>query len=414
MNVILASIGTDGDIFPYVGLGAKLRERGHRITLTASVHYKPLAAAHGFGFHALVSAEENDELLHHPDFWHPRKTAPLAARWGVRFLRRQYELLSSLAREDAVLVANPGVMAVAMVHEKSGQPWASLVLQPWMIPSSIAPPIMPGFAFLRRAPRWVWRLFWRGLDMVGDVLVGRELNRLRASLGLRPIRRIFQNWLSPQLIVGMFPDWYGPPQADWPPQLQLTGFPLFDGGQRNGLTDEVLNFCRSGPPPVAFTFGTGMRHSAALFRAALRASELCGARAIFLTKHRDQLPDPLASSVLHCDFAPFQKLFPYCVAVMHHGGIGTVAQAMAAGTPQLIHPICFDQLDNGARVKRLGVGDSLDSGRCHPHQIASALSKLMSPEMRNRCRALAARFKAEDALETAARRIENLVGSTVG
>jgi len=408
MNVILVSIGTDGDIFPYVGLGTKLRDRGHSVTLAASAHYESLAVAHDFAFRALVSTEENRELFDHPDFWHPIKTARLSARWGVRFLRRQYELLSSLAREDSVLVANPGVFAAGLVHEKSGKPWVSLLLQPGLIPSSIAPPIMPGFAFLRGAPRWVWRLFWRALDVVGDVLVGPELNSLRASLGLKPMRRMFQNWLSPQLVLGMFPDWYGPPQTDWPPQLQLTGFPLVDGGQREGLADDVLNFCRSGPPPVAFTFGTGMRHSAALFRDTLRASELCGVRAILLTKHRDQLPDSLPSSVLHCDFAPFRSLFPHCAAVVHHGGIGTVAQAMAAGTPQLIHPICFDQMDNGARVQRLGVGDSLNSSRCHPQQIAGALSRLMTPEMRSRCRVIAARFKMDGALDTAAQRIEEL------
>jgi UDP:flavonoid glycosyltransferase YjiC (YdhE family) len=379
----------------------------------ASAHYESLAVAHDFAFRALVSAEENHELFDHPDFWHPRKTARLSARWGVRFLRRQYELLSSLVREDSVLVANPGVFAAPMVHEKSGHPWASLILQPGLIPSSIAPPIMPGFAFLRRAPRWVWRLFWRGLDAVGDVLVGGELNSLRTSLGLKPMRRIFQNWLSPQLVLGMFPDWYGPPQPDWPPQIQLAGFPLADGGRSNGLADEVLNFCRSGPPPVAFTFGTGMRHSAALFHAAGQASEICGARAIFLTKHHDQLPDPLPSSVLHCDFAPFQQLFPHCAAVVHHGGIGTVAQAMATGTPQLIHPICFDQMDNGARVKQLGAGDALDSRHCSPQQIAHALSKLLTPEMRSRCCAISARFAANDALETAARQIENLAAIAV-
>jgi UDP:flavonoid glycosyltransferase YjiC (YdhE family) len=312
-----------------------------------------------------------------------------------------------------VLVANPGVFAASMVHEKSGRSWANLILQPGMIPSSIAPPIMPGFAFLRRAPRWVWRLFWRALDVVGDVLVGRELNGLRVSLGLKPMRRIFQNWLSPQLVLGMFPDWYGPPQPDWPSQIHLAGFPLFDGSRSNGLADEVLNFCRSGSPPVAFTFGTGVRHSAALFRAAGQASEICGVRAIFLTKHRDQLPERLPPSVLHCYFAPFQQLFPHCAAVMHHGGIGTVAQAMAAGTPQLIQPICFDQMDNGARAKQLGAGDSLDSRHCQPQQIAHALSKLMTPEVRSRCRAISARFAANDALDTAAQRIENIAAIAV-
>lgn len=409
MHAILVSIGTDGDIFPYVGLGAKLRARGHRVTLVASAHYEPLALAHAFDFRALVSTQENQELFDHPDFWHPLKTAPLSARWGVRFLRRQYEMLSDLAGEDAVLVANPGVFAVALVHEKFGRPWASLVLQPGVIPSVIAPPIMPGFAFLSGAPRPVWKLFWRALDVVGDVLVGREFNALRASLGLPPMRRIFQNWLSPQLALGMFPDWYGPPPSDWPPQMRLTGFPMYDGGQNRRLADEVLNFCRSGPPPVAFTFGTGMRHSAAMFRAAVEASKKCGVRAIFLTKHRDQLPDPLPPSALHCVFAPFDQLFPLCAAVVHHGGIGTVAQAMAAGTPQLIQPICFDQMDNGARVKRLGIGDALGCRHAPPPQIAAALAKLLTPEARDRCREISARFAANDALDTAAQHIETLV-----
>jgi rhamnosyltransferase subunit B len=71
MRVILASVGKDGDIFPYVGLGAALRSRGHEVTLTASAHYESLASAHDLVFRALVSAEENHELFGNPDFWNP-------------------------------------------------------------------------------------------------------------------------------------------------------------------------------------------------------------------------------------------------------------------------------------------------------------------------------------------------------
>src|SRR2546428_13863448 len=106
MHVVLISVGTDGDIFPYVGFGAALRARGHSVTLAASEHYGTLAEKHRFAFHALVSAEENQELFEHPDFWKPLKTAPLMARWGVRFMRRQYDLLSGLITQDTVLVAN--------------------------------------------------------------------------------------------------------------------------------------------------------------------------------------------------------------------------------------------------------------------------------------------------------------------
>jgi UDP:flavonoid glycosyltransferase YjiC (YdhE family) len=408
MHAVLVTVGTDGDIFPYVGLGAVLQARGHSVTLVASEHYEPLATRHGFAFAALVSAEENHELFEHPDFWKPLKTAPLSARWGVRFIRRQYDLLSKLVTRETVLVANPGVFAASLVHEKLGVPLTNLILQPWMISSSIAPPIIPGFTFLAHAPRPVWKLFARGIDLFGDILIGPELNGRRAELGLKPMRRILSNWLSSQLVIGMFPDWFGLPQADWPSQVRLAGFPLFDGGHNEDLPPGLLEFCRAGKPPVAFTFGTGMAHSADLFRTALEACEILGVRGILLTKYRDQLPDSLPPSVLHCTFAPFQKLFPHCAAVMHHGGIGTVAKAMAAGIPQLIHPLCFDQIDNGVRTKRLGVGDCLRAKRSNGKQIATALTALMTDESRSACRQLMTRFDKTDAFATSVRLIEKL------
>jgi rhamnosyltransferase subunit B len=190
--------------------------------------------------------------------------------------------------------------------------------------------------------------------------------------------------------------------------MQLVGFPLFDGGESEVLPPAVLEFCRAGTPPVAFTFGTGMAHSSGLFREALQACDILGARGIFLTKYRDQLPNQLPTSVLHCAFAPFQKLFPLCAAVVHHGGIGTLAKAMAAGTPQLIHPLCFDQIDNGMRAKRLGVGDCLRASRSNGRRIATALTILMTAETRMNCRELAARFGNADAFTASAELIERL------
>jgi len=409
MRCLLASIGTDGDIFPYVGLGKRLLARGHGVVLAASAHYEPLARAHGFEFHPLVSAEENQELFGHPDFWHPFKNAPLLARWGVRFLPRQHAELSRLATPDTVIISSPGVYAATMLHEQAGFPLVNLILQPWMIPSSIVPPAMPGFLFLRGAPRPVWRLFWRALDLVAHALGGVKLNRMRASIGLRPTRRILRDWLSPQLVLGLFPEWYGPPQADWPSQIQLAGFPLFDGGMGEELDPRLVEFCQDGTAPVAFTFGTGMAHPAAMFQSAAQACAQLGIRALFLTKYGGQLPNPLPPAILRSEFAPFQKLFPLCAAVVHHGGVGTVAKAMAASTPQLVWPLCFDQIDNGIRVQKLGVGDSLKPGRAGASLLPAMLARLLAPEVKIRCREIATRFNTPDGLEKAADCVERFM-----
>jgi UDP:flavonoid glycosyltransferase YjiC (YdhE family) len=413
MHVLLASVGTDGDVYPYVGLGARLRARGHRVTLAANERFRTLATGHGLAFRALLSDAEMDEVLAHPDFWHPLKCAPLMARWGVRFLPRQYALVAELAGEaGTVLAASPAVFAARFVQETLARPLASVILQPWVIPSVIAPPVIPGFTLPRWAPRPVGRLYFRLIDAVSDRLAGRHLNRLRASLALKPVRRVFRWWLSPQRVIGLFPDWYGPPQADWPPKIRLAGFPLYDGRPAGGLPPDVRDFCRAGPPPVAFTFGTGMMHAAGLFRAALDACQRLGIRGLFLTRYGRQLPAPLPPSIRTCAFAHFRELFPHCAAVVHHGGVGTTAQALAAGTPQLVLPIAFDQMDNAIRVRRLGAGDWLKPHRRTGPQIADALARLLTPESRARSRAVAAHFGNADALETAARWVEEMADRT--
>jgi len=409
MHAILVSVGTDGDVFPFVGLGITLRARGHRVTLVANEHYQAPAARHGFAFRALVSSEETNELIGNPDIWHPVKSAFVGARWGRRVLQRQYDLLAELALdEDAVLLAYPPVFAARLVQEKLSRPLVSIVVMPWLILSLCAPPAMAGaFHPPRWAPGWIVRLYWTLLESAANLLIGRHVNRIGRSLDLKPIRSIYRWSFSRQLGIGLFPDWYAPPQPDWPPQMKLAGFPLFDGGHDQGLPKDVLDFCNAGPPPVAFTFGSGMMHGARMFFAAIEACRLLGERGLLLTRFRHQLPVSLPPFVHHCDYAPFRKLFPRCSVVVHHGGVGTTAQALAAGIPQLILPMAWDQQDNARRVKRLGAGQWLLPSSS-ADQISGALADLLTPETRTRCRAVAARFGTGDPYEIAAQWIEQL------
>src|SRR5262249_29051761 len=149
-----------------------------------------------------------------------------------------------------------------------------------LIPSCIAPPEMPGGATL---PRWLPHalrpLYWLAVDGAGYALVCPSLNKFREQLGLPSVRRVFRWWLSPQLVIGLFPSWYAAPPLDWPPQLRLAGFGRFDGTNES-LPDEVRSFCEEGPPPIAFTLGTGMAHAGAFFRTAVAACEATGTRGL--------------------------------------------------------------------------------------------------------------------------------------
>ena len=328
MHAILATIGTDGDVFPYLGLGAKLLAHGHRVTLATHEPFRARAEAHGFAFRSFVSDEETQSFLNHPDTWHPLKGPAFLGALGseidrppVRGSRRVGEglgrTLDRIARRPRRPSRSGKNVTPVGVHRPSTVDDSQHVR-----PATHAR--RPYAAALGARP--LGRLYWRGVDAVGAMLMGGSLQRACADLGLPPVPRIFQWWLSPQRILGLFPEWYGNPQADWPPHLRMTGFPLYDGNPHGGLSPEVQTFCQEGTPPVAFTFGTGMMHGTRLFQAAIDACLLIVIRGLLLTKYERQLPSSLPPFVRRIEFEPFRKLFPHCAAVVHHGGIGTTAQ----------------------------------------------------------------------------------------
>jgi UDP:flavonoid glycosyltransferase YjiC (YdhE family) len=79
--------------------------------------------------------------------------------------------------------------------------------------------------------------------------------------------------------------------------------------------------------------------------------------------------------MLHASYAPFSKIFPRAAVVIHHGGIGTCAQAMAAGVPQVVMPLAFDQFDNAARLQKLGLAVVLPAQRFTARRAAMAIAK---------------------------------------
>ncbi len=107
---------------------------------------------------------------------------------------------------------------------------------------------------------------------------------------------------------------------------------------------------------LVFTPGSANLFGRSFFDAAVGACQQLGRRGILLTRFAEQLPPSLPSGVVHFDFVPLSLLLPRCAAFVNHGGIGSVSQAMAAGIPQLMMPLAHDQIDNAARIARLGVG----------------------------------------------------------
>ena len=406
MHFLLVSMGTYGDVFPFVGVGAELKRRGRRVTLVANEEYAREADRFGFEFHSLISNADTHELMGNPDVWHPVRSAALGAKWMSGRVSSQYEMLQTLIGLDTVIISYPPIFGARLLHETDGVPLVTLVPMPWVIPSGHHPPdIMATLNMPMWMPSIIKRAHWRLLEAATDVIIGRNINRLRQGLRLRKVRQIARWAFSPQMTIGLFPDWYAPPQPDWPTNLKTAGFSDFDGGDDAGLSRSVIEFIESGEPPVAVTFGTGMLHGKEMFEKGAEVCRLLGVRGILLSRFEDQVPASLPEGVIRCEYASFRELFPRCGAVIHHGGLGTTAQALAAGTPQLILPFAWDQRDNGSRVKRLGAGDWLPS-KSSAEKVAKALRPLMTPEARTRCDEWSTRCKSTKANQQAVDWIE--------
>jgi UDP:flavonoid glycosyltransferase YjiC (YdhE family) len=190
---------------------------------------------------------------------------------------------------------------------------------------------------------------------------------------------------------------------------------MWDERGVTALPPGLDEFLAGGEPPIAFTPGSAMLFGQSFFAAAADACRRLGRRGLLLTRFAEQIPTDLPPGVIHVPFAPFSQLLPRCAALVHHGGIGTTSQGLAAGVPQLVMPMSHDQPDNAERVKRLGVGDWLSVSAFRGAAVARKLRALIgSADVMARCREVAGRFAGANPIERTCELIEELGATGAG
>jgi len=417
MQAIVIGLGSAGDVHPNVGLALALQRRGHRVLFVGPAFFRSLAERAGLDFFGLGTEEEYYEAVRDPDLWHPlRAFSVVARRLILPWMRPIYEIIVKHGDAGRTVVAAPGTAFGARIaQEKLGVPLATVHLQPLMLRSTLEPGCFGFPDIIGVLPRPLRGLYLRAADrLLIDRLLAAETNAFRAELGLSPVRRFFDRWFhSPQLIIGFFPEWFAPPPPDWPANVHLAGFPLWDERELRQLAPELEAFLDAGNGPVVFTAGSAMAQGKDFFRVSADACRLSGRRGLFLTQFPEQLPPDLPDSVRHFDYIPFSTVLPRAAAFVHHGGIGTTAQALAAGVPQLVVPLAHDQPDNAVRVRRLGVGDFLLPKAYKTPTVVKRLDRLLgSSAVTEACRRRAADVAASTALEQACRLMEQMCAGT--
>ena len=388
MHFLLTTLGSLGDLHPYIAVGIGLRDRGHSVTIATSEIYRAKVEGERLRFHPL--RPDLGALIDRPEIMreamHPRTgTEYVFKKLFMPWVEQSFEDTVGAARDADLVVGHPVAFATPTAAEHLQKKWISVALQPSVFLSAFDPPSISGAAWLDLLHPFgpvAARAFFRLARRIARGW-GAPLNQLRRKLGLREFPNpVLDDMFSPHGTQGWFSHVLAKPQPDWPPRTTITGFPFYDKlepGQ--GLSPELAAFLDAGPPPVVFTLGSSAVWDAGAFYAeSLTAARKIGCRAVLLigSDPRNAPQGQIPADVFIAEYSPYSQLLPRAAATVHQGGIGTTAQALRAGRPMIFMPYSHDQPDNANRARKLGVARIISKNKYRADRVARELKALLS------------------------------------
>jgi len=398
MEILIPTIGSRGDVQPFIALAQSLTRAGHAVTLASHPIMAQLVQSHGVSFAPIG-----------PDIDLAREVAALRYRARnpilglIRGMRFGFDLLDR-AHPDILALCSATELVVVPAAAAVGKneadllhlPYLSVTFMPWSIPWR--DPARPMFK----------RIGYGLFDKLLSLITTLPLNRRRKRLGLPPVGA--EGFTSPRLNLAPVSPSVFPPNPYWAPQHRLTGYWFAETPQEWEPSAALLSFLESGEPPLLITLGAmslgdeDALENAQLFTGAIQQA---GIRAIIQgwdTGMRQlELPDTIyASGAL-----PHSWLLPRCAGIVHHGGFGTTSAGLRAGVPHLVFPSIADQFYWGQRVHQLGIGlPFIPRPRLTADKLTAALSELYNHSgLHTAAASLGEQIRSENGLDVAVRLI---------
>ena len=426
-HITILALGSRGDVQPFVALALALAERGHTVRIAAPDDYAGIIEEHGFSHHTLGGLIRAQMDMGRVARMLDGAANPL--RFAADTLPQILPLISRLVADawaastdaDALVVSTLGMYPGLSVAEKCGAPLVVAHFHPLAETSAEQHVNFP--AWPRRLPlrsrynRLTHFLFAHGLWQ----LLRTPLNRTRREiLSLPPVgplalvRRVRR--LLAQPIYG-YSRLLAPLPPGAPADLPVTGC-WFLPHSPNWRPDAALEaFLAAGSPPIYIGFGSNLTGRApdeltALF---VQALQNVGQRALLYAGWGDFGAIPLPPTVLRIEDTPHDWLFKRVAAVVHHGGAGVTAAAVAAGVPSVAMPFLGDQFYWAQQLHRLGCGPPpLDRRHLTVGGLASTIDTLLTnASYRQAARRLGAQLRAENGAAAAAEWIEEWIARTL-
>ena len=389
-KIIFTCFGSLGDLHPYIALAKTLQEHNHEVTICSSRIFEEHIKIEGIPF---IHLRSNLDQFTTPDdirqflklIFSPKHGGKEMIRAFMVNIEQTY-LDTMKAAEDADLViSHPLTYATPLVCRELGKPWLSTALSPMIFMSTYEPPTLSPAPWLKSIHRFsppLYRLLFNGIKRstqswskpLYDVCKQQGINSPDAN-------PVFEGQFSPHGTLAMFPESFAPAQPDWPVHTYTTGFPLF-----STATDEtealakLQEFLDAGEAPIVFALGSAAVNIAGdFYHVSAAAARQLGRRAVLVFGYHPNHVEGIEPNddILMLDYMSYDKLFPKACAIVHQGGIGTLAQSMAAQVPMLIVPFAFDQFDNAERIEHMGMGKSLARKDYIVTNVTTVLAELL-------------------------------------
>jgi sterol 3beta-glucosyltransferase len=399
MKIIVATIGSRGDVQPYINLCQGLLAAGHDVTLATNPTLCALAQAHGVPACPVGPAVDMGEVgarLLAQSFNNMWLGMIRVMQLGAHLVEEAFPDVLALCRGVDLVITTDSGSGVAEA-EKLGVAWISVTLQPGRIP-------MP-----KEHPNLVDRTIWP----VMSSLFVMPTNRFRKRVGVPPVKDISE-MMSKRMVLLPVSRHVAMPDPRWPAQVHPTGY-WFARPQAGWKPPEnLVHFLQAGERPIAVSLGV-MSNSGSQARQGaqivLQATQDAKVRAIIQGWDEGLRGLTLPETVYHAGSLPHDWLFDQVDAVIHHGGFGTTAAVLRSGAPGIVVPHIIDQFFWGMRVGELGAGPKyIPRGQLGVKNLCEAIRQsLQDSGMREKAAQLGAAIRAEpDGVVNAVKWIEGL------
>lgn len=397
LHALIICIGTSGDVFPYLGLARALKQRGHGVTVAVNDHFGDEVRAVGADHVSLGNDEEWREIFENP-FWHDAERGGMFVlqKSLIPMVKKVRDLIEAWRHQPGLVLATVEyAFGARLAHRRLGIPLVNLYIQP----ASMRRVLPAAILAEDRVENELARPLLVAERHLGQLYLGDP-----GALLVDTDREIH---------LGFFPDWYALPPAPWPDNVVFTGFPRYDGCRDSVVPEEAWDFLRAGDPPVFATPGSNVSWANSFFETVQAACRRLGRRVVFLTRYPDQLPPLDPTRERHFSYLPLSKVLGHAALMVHHGGIGTTGNCLAAGIPQMIRYFNWDQPHNARILETLGVGVGLDRFGFTEDTVTATMSRLLTdPLVKDAVAQAAARMASDNPFHRAAEAVEALHART--